>query len=77
MIIIDGIKFYDEPGSCGTCEFLQTGNSDIYRSDKGFCALFEETHHTWCSVPRRCAKLFKKAFTYPDGTELVFVAKEQ
>ena len=77
MIIIDGIKLYYEPGSCGTCEFLQTGNSDLYRSNKGFCALFEEVHHTWCSVPRRCAKLFKKAFAYPDGTKLVITRNPQ
>ena len=82
MLIINGFKFYEEPGSCGTCPFLSTGNTNAAvptpQSDRGHCLQWDETHHTWANVPRRCAKLFKKAFSagYPDGKELVIVKKE-
>lgn len=81
MIIINGHKFYEEPGSCGTCPFLLTGNTDspmpVPHADKGLCIQWDETHHTWANTPRRCSKLFKKAFSagYPEGTELVIVGK--
>lgn len=82
MLIINGKKFYEEPGSCGTCPFLFTGNTDApvptSGTDKGVCLQWDETHHTWANVPRRCAKLFKQAFSagYPDGMELVIVGKQ-
>lgn len=83
MLIINGHKFYEEPGSCGTCPFLLTGNTDApiptSASQRGLCVLMNEEHHTWAHTPRRCAKLFKKAFAagYPDGMELVIVTKQQ
>ena len=81
MLIINGYKFYEEPGSCGTCPFLLTGNTSAPvspSSDRGICLQWDETHHTWANIPRRCAKLFKQAFSagYADGTVLTIVAKE-
>lgn len=75
---LNGAKFYEEPGSCGTCPFLLTGTTQtpIYvpAQNTGHCIMFDESHKVWRSVPRRCAKLFKKLFEYPDGCELVIVA---
>lgn len=82
MIIINGQKFYEEPTSCGTCPFLLIYNSDApvpvhHIESKYHCLLFDEMHASWRSVPRRCQKLFKKAFTYPEGTELVLVSNNE
>lgn len=80
MIVISGIKVYDEPTSCGTCPFLFIPGKDAPsiiqnlssgRGTSHHCTMFDEWHHTWANPPRRCAKLFKKAFRYPEGTELV------
>ena len=78
MLIINGIKFYEEPGTCGTCPFLFTGKTNtpmLTSKDRGVCIQWNEKHHTWATVPKRCRKLFKKAFNgkYPDGMELVIV----
>lgn len=81
MLIINGFKFYEEPASCGTCPFLVTGNTNVpgisSYSDRGQCIQWDEEHHTWTHTPRRCAKLFKKAFaTYNDsGINLVITRK--
>lgn len=81
MLIINGYIFYEEPGTCGTCPFLVTGNTNApvptVSSNRGVCLQWNETHHTWAAIPRRCSKLFKKAFAagYPDGTKMVIVAK--
>ena len=82
MITINGKTFYEEPTSCGTCPFLYTGNTyapvPVSRTtDKGHCLLWDEMHFTWRSVPRRCSKLFSKAFAnYPEGSNLVIVAND-
>ena len=81
MITINGIRMYEEPTSCGTCPFLVTGNTASPLSQncsRGICLQWNETHHTWANVPRRCAKLFKDAFRlYNDsGENLVIVSKE-
>ena len=82
MIIVNGYKFYEEPGSCGTCPFLITGNTNtpipVSQTVRGHCIQWDEWHHTWAAPPRRCAKLFKQAFAagYPDGKELVIVSKQ-
>lgn len=79
MITINGKTFYEEPTSCGTCPFLYIPCTNapvpVSSSDKGHCLLWDEMHHTWRSVPRSCQKLFKKAFTYTEGSELVIVRK--
>ena len=82
MITINGVRMYEEPTSCGTCPFLVTGNTSTPLSQgsfsKGVCLQWNETHHTWANVPRRCAKLFKDAFRLYDGSgeNLVIVSKE-
>lgn len=77
MITINGKNFYEEPSSCGVCPFMFTGNTDAPTPSQpvsvGHCTQFDEMHHTWKNVPRRCAKLFRAAFdAYNDsGVELV------
>ena len=79
MIIINGEKFYEQPTSCGTCPFLYICRTNapvpVSSSDMGHCLLWDEHHRSWRSVPRRCQKLFKKAFTYTEDSELVIVRK--
>ena len=81
MRILNGKKFYEEPTSCGTCPFFYNGTTHTPVSDRGsttgHCQQFDEYHKSWRSVPRRCAKLFKKLFEYPDGCELVIVKKKE
>ncbi len=82
MVIINGHKFYEEPGSCGTCPFLITGNTNVpgihSYNDRGLCVQWDEQHHTWAHIPRRCAKLFKQAFANYDnsGQNLVITKKD-
>ena len=76
MVYINDIPFYEEPGSCGTCEFFNNGSSALCPQDKGMCLLFMETHHSWCNPPSRCAKIFRKAFKAEDGARLVIVKNE-
>lgn len=74
MIMINGKKFYDEPTSCGACPFFFNGMTDAPLSQattKGHCMQFDEMHNSWRNVPRRCEKIFRKAFTYSEGSELV------
>lgn len=75
MIYINNTPIYDMPGSCGTCPFFTSGSSQWVHPDGGLCFLFRDMHKGW-ALPRRCERLFKKAFTYPDGAKLVIVAKE-
>lgn len=81
MVTINGHNFYEEPGSCGTCPFLLTRNTGVpgIRSNynRGLCIQWNEEHHTWANIPRRCRKLFKRAFAlYNDsGQELVITKK--
>lgn len=82
MITINGKEFYDKPGSCGTCPFFYSGDTFLSSklgsySVKGFCTLFEENHKSYINPPRRCQKLFNKAFRMPEGSRLVIVAKEE
>jgi hypothetical protein len=74
-ISINGVAFDDVPGSCATCGFFYDGRTDLSPgSEIGHCLLFNENHHGWCSPPRRCAKLLRKAMRfYPDGSELCIV----
>lgn len=76
MITIDGFKFYDEPGSCGTCAFFSNGSTEMFPgSQKGHCILWNEMHGRTINPPARCKKMFKMAFKYPDGSELSIVRK--
>jgi hypothetical protein len=76
MVTINGIKFYDMPGSCGTCSAFLNGKTSQHPGDaRGICVFFDETHHSWITPPRRCQKLFRKAFSMPEGSELVITVK--
>lgn len=78
MITINGTTFYDKPGSCGSCPFFDNGGtSSFHGSETGYCRLFDEMHRRWINPPRRCQKLFNKAFRMPDGSNLVIVRKEE
>lgn len=78
MITINDIVFYDKPGSCGSCPFFDNGGtSSFHGSETGYCRLFDEMHRRWINPPRRCQKLFNKAFRMPDGSNLVIVRKEE
>ena len=74
MITINGEKFYDKPGSCGSCPFFNSGSTHLFPSSSGVCMLFGENHKSYINPPRRCQKIFNKAFRFPEGTELVIVA---
>lgn len=81
MITINGEKFYEKPGSCGTCPFFSSGTTYLssklgYYPEKGFCSLFLENHKTYINPPKRCQKLFNKAFKMPDGIALVVVQND-
>lgn len=39
--------------------------------------VFQENHRSWINPPRRCQKLFNKAFRMPEGSKLVIVRKEE
>jgi len=74
MIYINNKLFYDTPGSCGTCEFYVSGSTSMCPTSRGICALFDEEHHSYINIPKRCAKIFRKAFKFPEGTKLIITA---
>lgn len=74
MISINGTTFYDKPGSCGSCPWFNSGSSRLSPNPgKGHCIMFDEMHHRYINPPRRCQKLFNKAFRMPEGSNLVIV----
>jgi hypothetical protein len=74
MVYINGYKFYEAPGSCGTCPFFNNGSTQMDPgSMRGHCVMWNEMHGRTTNPPRRCAKLFKKALTFPDGASLSIV----
>ena len=75
MITINGKTFHDIPGSCATCPFFMLPGHGL-QYDTGFCNLFMENHKTWINPPKRCMKLFRKAFKSPEGSKLVIVYNE-
>lgn len=78
MLTINSETFYEKPGSCGTCPFFYNGATHLQSNFvQGFCRLFEENHKSYINPPRRCQKLFNKAFRMPDGSKLVVVAIEE
>lgn len=82
MVTINGKIFYDKPGSCDSCSFFSSGNTYLgsrlgCSSSMGYCRMFDENHRSWRTPPRRCQKLFNKAFRMPEGSSLVIVAKEE
>lgn len=78
MITINDTPFYDKPGSCGTCPWFSNGSTYLQPNmGKGHCRMFDEMHHSYINPPRRCQKLFNKAFRMPDGSRLVIVVKDE
>lgn len=74
MIQINGVQFWDKPGSCGTCPFFDNGSTILSPGYvRGYCRMFDEMHNSYINPPRRCQKLFNKAFRYPDGSKLSIV----
>ena len=74
MVKINGEAFHDEPRSCGSCPFMPSFHSRLEIPDKrGHCLLFDEWHLRYRNIPARCHKLFKKALTFPEGTDLSIV----
>lgn len=79
MISINGKTFHSIPYMCGECPFF-LGNGKLQgmkESTKGICIQFDKRKNLYDSLPKRCAQLFEKAFTYPDGTNLVIVLKDE
>lgn len=74
MVTINGKRFYDKPGSCGACPFMSSGRTSLTYTDKGHCTLWDENHGLHINPPKRCQKLFNKAFRKFDGAELVIVS---
>jgi hypothetical protein len=74
MITINGFRFYDQPARCRDCSFYDDGTTERYEGrtpSLGLCVLWGEMHRPYCTVPRRCDKLFTKAFTFANGEELI------
>lgn len=76
MITINGITFYEKPTSCGTCPFYHSASTHYCPSSDGYCMMFRENHKSYIYPPRRCQKLFNKAFRMPEGSDLVIVAND-
>lgn len=74
MVIINDRKFYDKPGSCDSCPFFFSGSTHLCTNKgRGICTLFNEMHQPYINPPKRCQKLFNKAFRMPNGSNLVIV----
>lgn len=74
MITINGTIFYDKPGSCGSCPWFNSGSTHLYHNPgKGHCIMFNEMHRPYINPPKRCQKLFNKAFRMPEGSDLIIV----
>lgn len=76
MIYINGTLFYEKPTSCGTCPFWHSDGTFLSPSCNGFCLPWGENHKSYIAPPRRCQKLFNKAFRFPEGTELCIVGEK-
>jgi hypothetical protein len=78
MVYINGFKFYDTPGSCGTCTFFMNGATEMFPgSEYGECIQWGERHRRTTSPGAKCKKMFREAFKFPDGSDLTIVRKER
>jgi hypothetical protein len=77
MVLINGKKFWEKPCMCGSCPFFLSAGKGAGMKDNinGFCTQFDKRKSQYSNLPKRCNDLFDKAFTYPDGTELVITIK--
>ena len=71
MFYINGKKFNSAPECCYVCPFFL----DWGTGEKGTCTLFSKMKNKYDNLTKRCQGMFNKAKTFPDGTELVLVAK--
>ena len=71
MFYINGKKFNSVPECCYVCPFFLVWGAE----KKGTCTLFHKTKNKYDNLTKRCQRMFDKAKTFPDGTELVLVAK--
>lgn len=76
ITIINGKTFFEKPRSCNECPFFFYPGR-LNRSSIGICTLFNENHNFYISPPKRCQKLFNKAFRMPEGSNLVIVINEE
>lgn len=73
-ITINGIEFYELPYCCYSCKFfLDYGK----HTERGYCTLFNKQKKKYGKLSKRCAELFDKAATFPDGSELVIVYRDK
>jgi hypothetical protein len=78
MIYINGFKFYDAPGSCGTCSFFMNGRTELFEgSTYGECLLWGERHRRTTALSAKCKKVFREAFKFPEGENVAVVRKEE
>lgn len=77
MVTINGKKLYEKPTSCRQCPFFYSGSTEMQSNLIGHCLLFNEWHKYYIEPPRRCQKLFNKAFREYDGRELIIVKNEE
>lgn len=68
---INGKNFYEMPTMCGNCPFWLAGREDKV----GFCTPFYKHKSRWANIPKRCDRLFSKAFEI--GGDLVIVSKSK
>lgn len=71
MVYINGKPFSSFPEYCYVCPFFL----DWGTGEKGTRTLFSKTKNKYDNLTKRCQRMFDKAKTFPDGAELVLVAK--
>ena len=76
MIWINGTGFHEKPTSCGCCPFYHSASTYHCPSSDGVCMQFRENHKSYINPPKRCQKLFNKAFRMPEGSQLVIVIND-
>lgn len=76
---INGKHFWEIPSCCGACPFyFYFGKArDMRESSSGFCSQFEKRKGYYDHIPKRCTDIFEKAFTFPEGSELVIVFRSR
>lgn len=73
-ITINGVEFQEITYCCYSCKFfIDYGN----QTECGYCPLFNKQKTKYGKLSKRCEDLFAKVATFPDGSEVVIVAKEK
>lgn len=81
MKVINGIKFHEIPHICGVCP-ASSGLSGSHSSgwkqpSKVFCSFFSLSKGFYAATPKRCAKLFKKAFSLEAENLVIVINNEE